>query len=105
MDPESEACDFPLGSPIRPAEGKLTPRCLSWICKEASELWDSCELFHMFDAKSPFSQAVQEFRQSVDEWGALELDFVDLYPTIPRQHVLQALREVLRAIQRSRQNR
>ena len=70
-----------------------------------SAFGDLLEIFHMLDAKSLFSQAVRESRQSVDEGGALELDFVDTYPNIPKQHVLQALREGLTAIQKCRQNR
>ena len=92
------------GQPSTP-EGKLTSRCLSVICKEASALENSLEIFNMLDAKSIFSQAVQESRQCVDEWGAVELDLVDMYPNRPKQHELQALREALTALQKSRQNR
>ena len=92
------------GHPSTP-DGKLTSRCMSLIFKEASECGDSLEIFNMLNARSPFSQAIHESRQSVHEWGALELVFVDMYPNIPKQHLLQTLREAPTAIQKFRQNR
>ena len=88
------------GHPSSP-EGKLTSRCPSLISKEASAFGDSFNIFNMLDAKSIFSQAVHASRESAHEWRALELEFVDMYPNIRKQHLLQVLREALTAIQKS----